>query len=53
MALKAISASVGNLVSSDSSEKGTDFTTPEDSILTSAICLPNTDFFDSISTCFP
>ena len=34
MALKAISASVGNLVSSDNSEKGTDFTSPVASILT-------------------
>ena len=53
MALKAISASVGNLVSSDNSEKGTDFTSPVDSILTSAICLPNTDFLESISISFP
>ena len=53
MALKAISAPVGNLVSSDNLEKGTDFTSPVDSILTSAICLPNTDFFDSISISFP
>ena len=33
MALKAISASVGNLVFSDNSEKGIDFTSPVDSIL--------------------
>lgn len=35
------------------SEKGTDFTSPVDSILTSAICLPNTDFFEGISISFP
>lgn len=52
MALKAISASVGNLVSSDNSEKGIDFTSPVYSILP-WLCLPNTDYLDSISISFP
>jgi hypothetical protein len=51
--LNAISASVGTSFSSDNSEKGTDFTSPVDNIFTSAICLPNTDFLDSISIYFP
>jgi hypothetical protein len=45
--------SVSNLISSENSEKGTDFTSPVNSILTSAIYLPNTDFFESISISFP
>ncbi len=53
MALKAISTSVGSFFSSDNSENGTGFTSLLDRILTSAICLPNTDFFERISISFP
>jgi hypothetical protein len=53
IALNAISASVGTFFTSDNSEKGTDVTSPVDNIFTSAICLPNTDFLDSISISFP
>ena len=53
IALKEISESVGSFFSSDSSENGTDFTSPVDNTFISAMCLPNTDFFESISISFP
>lgn len=52
MASKDISASVTSFLSSDSSENGTDLTSPVDKILISAICLLNTDFLERISIPF-